>query len=201
MTCSAQSTYLTGKWPAENGIVGNGWYFEEECEIKFWRQSNKLVQGEKVWDLLRKEDSSFTVANLFWWYNMYADVNWSVTPRPSYPSDGRKIPDIYSAPAEFRDQLQQKLGKFPLFNFWGPTADIRSTAWIADASVDVFKSCQPSLMLVYLPHLDYNLQRWGPNDPRISEDVRLVDHEAGKLITAAEADDADIVVLSEYGIT
>lgn len=201
VTCSVQATLLTGLMPSQHGIVANGWYFRDLAEVMFWKQSNHLIAGERIYQSARLRDPAHTTAKMFWWYNMYADVNWSVTPRPSYPSDGRKIPDIYSAPAEFRDQLQQKLGKFPLFNFWGPTADIRSTAWIADASVDVFKSCLPSLMLVYLPHLDYNLQRWGPNDPRIFEDVRLVDHEAGKLINAAEAADADIVVLSEYGIT
>ncbi len=201
VTCSVQATLLTGLLPSQHGIVANGWYFRDLAEVMFWKQSNHLISGERIYQSARLRNPEHTTAKMFWWYNMYADVNWSVTPRPSYPSDGRKIPDIYSAPAEFRDQLQQKLGKFPLFNFWGPTADIRSSAWIADASVDVFKSCQPSLMLVYLPHLDYNLQRWGPNDPRISEDIRLVDHEAGKLIAAAEAADADIVVLSEYGIT
>jgi len=138
---------------------------------------------------------------MFWWYNMYADVQWSVTPRPSYPADGRKVPDIYSEPPEIRDELQNRLGRFPLFNFWGPTADIRSSAWIADASVEVFRRYQPSMLLVYLPHLDYNLQRLGPNSPKITKDIRLVDHEAGKLIEVARAADADVVVLSEYGIT
>lgn len=150
VTCSVQATLLTGLPPSQHGIVANGWYFRDLAEVMFWKQSNHLISGERIYQSARLRNPEHTTAKMFWWYNMYADVNWSVTPRPSYPSDGRKIPDIYSAPAEFRDQLQQKLGKFPLFNFWGPTADIRSTAWIADASVDVFKSCQPSLMLVYL---------------------------------------------------
>jgi predicted AlkP superfamily pyrophosphatase or phosphodiesterase len=201
VTCSVQATMLTGLMPAQHGIVGNGWYFRDLAEVMFWKQSNHLITGERVYQTARQRDSQHTTAKMFWWYNMYADVNWSVTPRPSYPSDGRKLPDIYSDPAEYRDTLQQKFGKFPLFNFWGPTADIRSTAWIADASVDVFRNNQPSLMLVYLPHLDYNLQRIGPNDPRVNEDIRLVDREAGKLIDAAQQADADVVVLSEYGIT
>src|SRR5690606_27269698 len=65
VTCSAQSTYLTGKWPAEHGIVGNGWYFRELCEVKFWHQSNKLVQVEKIWDEARESDPNFTCANMF----------------------------------------------------------------------------------------------------------------------------------------
>lgn len=200
VTCTVQASMLTGLMPSQHGIVANGWYFRDLSEVMFWKQSNSLIQGEKVYQTAKARLSSHTTAKMFWWYNMYADVAWSVTPRPSYPADGRKIPDTYSEPSELRDQLQAKLGRFPLFNFWGPTADIRSTAWIADASVEVFRNQKPSLMLVYLPHLDYNLQRLGPEDPAIAEDIRLVDQEAGKLIDAARAADADVVVLSEYGI-
>lgn len=201
VTCSVQATLLTGLMPAKHGIVANGWYFRDLAEVMFWKQSNHLISGERVYQTARSREPSHTTAKMFWWYNMYADVQWSVTPRPSYPADGRKVPDIYSEPPGIRDELQSKLGNFPLFNFWGPTADIRSSAWIADASVDVFQRFQPSMLLVYLPHLDYNLQRLGPDDPRIPADIRLVDREAGKLIDAARNADADVVVLSEYGIT
>ena len=201
VTCSVQATMLTGTMPSAHGIVGNGWYFNELSEVMFWKQSNHLIHGEKLYQTARKRSQSHTTAKMFWWYNMYADVDWSVTPRPSYPADGRKVPDLYSEPAELRDQLQQQLGQFPLFNFWGPTADIRSTRWIADASVALWTQKQPSLMLVYLPHLDYNLQRIGPENPAIHEDIRQLDVEVGKLINAAQNDGADVVVLSEYGIT
>src|SRR5262245_9332808 len=75
VTCSAQSTYLTGALPSEHGIVGNGWYFRDECEIKFWRQSNRLVQRPKIWERAREIDASLTCANMFWWYNMYSTVD------------------------------------------------------------------------------------------------------------------------------
>ncbi|MEZ6133127.1 MAG: alkaline phosphatase family protein [Planctomycetaceae bacterium] len=201
VTCSVQATMLTGLMPAQHGIVGNGWYFRDLAEIGFWKQSNHLISGERVYQTARHRDASHTTAKMFWWYNMYADVNWSVTPRPSYPADGRKVMDIYSAPAELRDDLQRRHGTFPLFHFWGPTADIKSSTWIADASLDVLRQYDPSLLLVYLPHLDYNLQRLGPNDPAISADVQAVDEEAGRLIEAARQIGADVVVLSEYGIT
>lgn len=201
VTCSVQATLLTGLLPREHGIVGNGWYFRDLSEVMFWRQSNHLISGERVYQTARLRDPAHTTAKMFWWYNMYADVNWSVTPRPSYPADGRKIPDLYSEPPELRDRLQEQFGPFPLFHFWGPTADIRSTTWIADASVEVLRQQRPSLMLVYLPHLDYNLQRLGPSDPRLAQDIQAVDHEAGKLIHAAREYNAEVVVLSEYGIT
>lgn len=201
VTCSVQASMMTGGMPSEHGIVGNGWYFRDLAEVMFWKQANQLVSGEKVFQTARFRDAEHTTACLFWWYNMYADVNWSVTPRPSYPADGRKIPDLYSSPADLRDELQNRLGKFPLFHFWGPTADILSSQWIADSSVDVWKKQSPSLMLVYLPHLDYNLQRIGPHNPAIRDDVRLVDRECGKLINASREAGAEVLVVSEYGIT
>jgi len=201
VTCSAQTTMLTGLMPSEHGIVGNGWYFRDLSEVLFWRQSNHLVHGERLYETAKRRDPRHTTAKMFWWYNMYAAVDWSVTPRPSYPADGRKLPDSYSEPEGLRDELQAQLGKFPLFQFWGPGADISSTRWIADASIAVFEQYHPSLTLIYLPHLDYNLQRIGPDDPRISEDIRAVDAEAGKIIASARAAGADVVVLSEYAIT
>lgn len=201
VTCSAQATLLTGSLPREHGIVANGWYWRDLAEVLFWRQSNQLVRGERLYDAARKRDPNYTVAKLFWWFNMYADVNWSVTPRPSYPADGRKVMDSYSQPADLKDRLQEQLGVFPLFKFWGPAADITSTRWIADATVAVMQEHNPSLTLAYLPHLDYNLQRLGPDDPRIADDIRAVDAEAGKIIDSARARGADVIVLSEYAIT
>ena len=111
---------------------------------------------------------------MFWWYNMYSSADWSATPRPMYPADGRKIPDHYAFPPELHDELNAKLGTFPLFNFWGPAADITSTKWIADATLHVMATRNPTLTFCYLPHLDYNLQRLGPDlaHPRLHEDLR-----------------------------
>ena len=81
VTCTAQSSYVTGRSEAEHGIVGNGWYDREAAEHKFWKQSNHIVKGEKVWDVLRRELPGFTCAKLFWWYNMYSTADWSITPR------------------------------------------------------------------------------------------------------------------------
>ena len=127
VTTTVQSTMLTGASPRDHGIVGNGWYFRDLSEIWLWRQSNRLVGGEKVWDAARRIDPSFTCAKLFWWYNMYADVDYAVTPRPMYLADGRKLPDIHTHPSGLRDELQGALGPFPLFRFWGPGADIASS--------------------------------------------------------------------------
>ncbi|HWV32583.1 MAG TPA: alkaline phosphatase family protein [Dyadobacter sp.] len=200
VTTTSQSTYVTGKWPAENGIVGNGWYDREDSEVKFWKQSNKLVQGDKIWDNARKQDPNFTVSKMFWWYNMYSTADWSVTPRPQYHADGVKAPDCYSYPPELRDELQAELGQFPLFNFWGPNANIKSTRWIADASMSVEKKHNPTLTLIYLPHLDYCLQKFGPDFSKISKELNEIDEVVKDLIQFYEARNAKIILLSEYGI-
>jgi predicted AlkP superfamily pyrophosphatase or phosphodiesterase len=202
LTCSAQATMLTGTMPRDHGIVGNGWYFRDLSEVWLWRQSNHLVQGPKVWDAARARfGDEFTVAKMFWWYNMYADVNWSATPRPVYPADGRKMPSIYADPPNLKDWLTEALGAFPLFNFWGPTADIRSSAWIARATAMVMDAHSPNLTLCYLPHLDYDLQRFGPDGPEAVKAAHEIDQVAGDLIDHARGLGYEVMVVSEYGIT
>lgn len=201
VTCSAQSTMVTGLLPREHGIVGNGWYFRDTSEIWLWRQSNHLVSGEKIWDAGKKRDASFTCAKMFFWYNMYSTADWSVTPRPMYLADGRKLPDIYAEPPELRDALQGKLGQFPLFQFWGPASSIASSAWIARSTREVYDAHKPTLTLVYLPHLDYCLQKLGPSHAEIPKHLREIDAVAAELIEHVQKDGARVIVCSEYGIT
>src|SRR5436190_11564054 len=179
VTCTAQSTYLTGQMPSGHGIVANGWYNRELAEVQFWKQSNHLVHGRKVWEELRELISGFTCAKIFWWYNMYSSADWSITPRPMYPADGRKVFDIYTAPLSLRDEIKRDLGEFPFATFWGPAAGMKSpqggsdaaSRWIAESAKRVENRHQPTLNLIYLPHLDYNLQRLGPRHPDIGHDV------------------------------
>jgi predicted AlkP superfamily pyrophosphatase or phosphodiesterase len=201
VTCSVQSTFTTGLAPDGHGVVGNGWYFRDLCEVWFWRQSNRLVAGEKIWEAARRRDPGFTCAKLFWWYNMYSSADWAVTPRPQYPADGRKIPDVYTQPADLHDELVGALGPFPLFRFWGPAADITSTRWIGGCASHVMRTRQPTLTLVYLPHLDYALQRHGPEHPAMAAELRAVDAVCGELIDLAGRSQTAVMVVSEYGVT
>ena len=203
VTCSVQSTLVTGRAPSAHGIVANGWYERERAEVAFWKQSNHLVGGPKLWDMAREIDPAFTCAKLFWWYNMYSSADWSATPRPEYPADGRKIPDHYAAPAALHDELDARFGRFPLFSFWGPRADIASSRWIADATRHVVATRRPTLALTYLPHLDYDLQRLGPDlgSPTLQRALGEVDALCGELIEQADGEGRDVVVVSEYGIT
>ncbi|HSI64209.1 MAG TPA: alkaline phosphatase family protein [Candidatus Saccharimonadia bacterium] len=201
VTCTMQSTYLTGRLPRDHGIVGNGWYDREYSEHRFWKQSNNLVSGEKLWEALRRVDPEFTCAKLFWWYNMYSSADFSITPRPLYPADGRKVFDIHTQPMGMRERIKKDLGAFPFPHFWGPASSIKSTAWIAQSAKWVEERCWPSLNLVYLPHLDYDLQRYGPDMEKIAPALKEIDDVVGDLITFFENRSIKVVLLSEYGIT
>ncbi|MBV8255936.1 MAG: alkaline phosphatase family protein [Chitinophaga sp.] len=201
VTTAVQSTYLTGQWPCEHGIVGNGWYDRTDSEIKFWKQSNKLVDAPKIWDKAKQLNPEFTVSQMCWWYNMYANVDYSLTPRPNYLSDGRKIPDCYTTPADLRDYLREKLGTFPLFNYWGPTASIVSSKYIADASILTDQRYHPTMTFIYLPHLDYCLQKFGQDMEKNRKEILEIDQVVKQLVEYYEAQDTAIIILSEYGIS
>ncbi len=201
VTCSVQSTYLTGLLPRDHGVVANGWYFRDLNEIWLWRQSNRLVGGDKLWHQGRARDPGFSCGNLFWWYNMATEADWSVTPRPLYLADGRKLPDCYSDPPELRAQLTEAHGLFPLFQFWGPMTSVASSQWIAEAAMMVEQRHQPTLSLVYLPHLDYVLQRVGPGGDGVAADLRQIDEVCGRLLDFYQERGCEVVVLSEYGIS
>jgi predicted AlkP superfamily pyrophosphatase or phosphodiesterase len=201
VTCSVQSSILTGLEPSEHGIVGNGWYFRGLGEVLLWRQHNALVEGRKVWETAREAKPDFRAANLCWWYAMGASTDLTVTPRPIYHADGRKSPDCYTDPPELHDRLTSELGSFPLFHYWGPGAGIQSSRWIADAATSLLASESLDLLLVYLPHLDYDHQRFGPESREAAAAAQELDQVAGGLVERARARGDTVVVLSEYGIT
>lgn len=200
VTCSAQATMLTGLAPSSHGAVGNGWLDRASGEVALWRQSNALVSGEKLYEAAKRLDRECTVAKIFWWWNLGAKVDWSITPRPFYPADGRKIPAVYSMPTEYGADLERELGPFPFFDFWGPKSGLPSSRWLADAAIRTLATKRPTLTLVYLPHLDYDHQRFGPSDPRSQRALEEIDAVCGDLLRAAERAGAEVVVVSEYGI-
>lgn len=200
VTCSAQATMLTGSPPSEHGAVGNGWMDPDTMEPGLWRQSNRLVAGEKLYGAGKLRDPNFTCAKICWWFNQGAEVDWSITPKPYYGCDGSKLLDIYAWPPDYGERMKEALGPFPFFDFWGPKSGLPSSRWIADAALRTLEHQAPTLTLVYLPHLDYSHQRWGPADPRSIQAVAEIDTICGELIDAADARGVDVMVVSEYGI-
>lgn len=201
VTTSTQSTYITGLSPLDHACYGNGWYNREMCEIQFWKQSNKLVQGPRIWNKLKEiYGKEFTCAKLFWWYNMYADADWTITPRPMYPADGRKVFDIYTQPMNLRETIKAELGEFPFPTFWGPMAGMPATEWIANAARRIEDKHHPHLSLIYLPYLDYDLQKFGPSSDEARKAAEKMDDVVMSLIEFLENAGVTPLIVSEYGI-
>ncbi|KQM81023.1 alkaline phosphatase family protein [Agromyces sp. Leaf222] len=200
VTCSVQSTMLTGLAPAQHGIVGNGWYHRDIGEVNLWRQHNALVEGEKVWETARRRSPGFTTANVCWWYAMGATTDLTVTPRPVYHADGRKSPDAYTRPPALHDRLVGEHGEFPLFHYWGPTASIASTRWIVESTRSILREEASDLVMAYLPHLDYDLQRFGPDSPEADRAAAELDAVLAPLLDDAVAAGATVIAVAEYGI-
>ena len=205
VTCTAQATLLTGHAPSGHGIVGNGWLFRETQEVRFWQQSNSLLQAEPLYATAhrraRERGTSFRSAKLFWWFNQGAAVDLSVTPKPHYGADGNKAFGIAGTPDGLCEKLERNLGKFPFSSFWGPMAGLPCTQWIARCAGSVLKegSAPPNLTLVYLPHLDYDPQRFGPSGCDMPRLVRELDDACAPLLDACRAQGAQVWVVSEYG--
>jgi predicted AlkP superfamily pyrophosphatase or phosphodiesterase len=204
VTLTAQASMLTGASPEQHGVVGNGWFRRETGEVRFWVQANQQLEREPVYATLRRrrlaDGERFTCAKLFWWFNQGAAVDVSVTPKPWYGSDGSKVFGVQTEPDLLARELQRELGEFPFHSFWGPRAGLPATRWIAAASAHVLRRSRPSFTLVYLPHLDYDFQRYGPGYAGAARRVAELDQAAGTVLDAAQEIGARVVAMSEYGI-
>ncbi len=203
VTCSAQATLLTGEPVSRHGVVANGWLFRDTGEVRFWQQSNRLIQAEPLYVTARRRlaarGQSFTCAKLFWWFNQGAAVDISVTPKPWYGADGNKVFGVTGTPPGRAEALERELGRFPFQTFWGPMAGLPCTRWIARCAAAVVRDDRPDLTLVYLPHLDYEPQRRGPGGCDMAKHVGELDAACAPLLDAARAAGARVWVVSEYG--
>ena len=203
VTCTAQATILTGKPPSGHGVVANGWLFRDTREVRFWQQSNALLQAEPFYAEAKRlaalRGRSFSVAKLFWWFNQGSVADLSLTPKPHYGADGKKVFGISGTPHDSPARFEGKLGVFPFHTFWGPRAGLPCTAWIARAAAHALQEDRPDLTLVYLPHLDYDPQRFGPSGCDMAKLVGELDQACEPLLDQAKRAGAAVWVVSEYG--
>jgi len=204
VTLAAQATALTGCLPSDHGIVGNGWFHRETGEIRFWLQSQALVEAPTVEVAARAAARArgvpFTSARVFGWFAQGAPVDFMATPKPFYGSDGGKAFGVHGRPANLVADLERALGPFPFPSFWGPRAGLPSSQWIAGAAAYVIRAHRTRFTMVYLPHLDYDLQRLGPDHPSVPARVAELDACVETVVDAARAVGAEITAFSEYGI-
>ena len=191
VTCSMRATLLSGKSPSEHGIIANGYFDRETFEVKFWEQPASLVQAPRLWDMLPGRKT----AVLFWQNSMFINADIVVTPRPLH-AEHKLIQWCYSKPVGYYEDLKSEIGDFKLQHYWGPVAGIGSSRWIARAAQVTWRKQKPDLMAVYLPHLDYAAQKFGPDATETRQALREIDGIVGELL--AEFAEAAVVVCSEY---
>lgn len=201
VTCSVQAALTTGVSPAKHGIIANGYFDRDRLKTQFWEQSDRLVQSERIWDTLRSRVERFTSAMLFWQNSIGSSNDIVLTPAPIHKHHGGMIQDCYAKPAGLYQDLVAKFGKFSLWWYWGPLTSIKASEWIGRATAEVLRKHDPTLCLTYLPHLDYNQQRWGPDDPRLAADCRALDAILGELLETAKGAGYESIILSDYGMT
>ncbi len=211
VTCTAQATLTTGVNPDRHGIICNGLYTHGDAALRqhldlsnhadarmnvsFWEQSNTLLQAPRLWS-----GSGKKVSMLFWQNSMRGAADIVITPKPEHTPDGKTLTACWSDPSDLYATLTAQLGPFPLHNYWSPMAGLLSSQWIARAAAHVWEHHQPDIQLVYIPHLDFNLQRLGPNHPAILKDLQDVDALLAPLVAQVRDSRGSIVIAGDYGM-
>jgi len=201
VTCSVQASMTSGYYPSEHGIISNGFYDRETKNVSFWEQYASLVEKPRVWDILKQKNSNLKTAVLFFQNTLYIDSDIVITPKPIH-HDNKVEMWCYSKPVGFYEELVQSIGEFDLSSYWGPFASLKSSKWIMDATKLTIKKHIPDLMFVYLPHLDYTGQKYGPQSKEFEKSLVELDNIIGELLEFLESnnlqDNYDIMILSEY---
>lgn len=203
VTCPVQANMTTGKLPPDHGVVANGFYWRDKHQIQMWTSPNQCIERPQIWDLVSHHDSALTSAVWFPLHSKGCQADYVCTAAPIHNPDGSESLWCYTRPAELYGTLRDELGHFPLQHFWGPAANIKSTAWIVDSAIHTARARRPNFFYIYLPHLDYAAQRTGPDSTAAQRAVADLDELLGKLADAlAQAYDGDLLwlVAGEYAI-
>ncbi|MBW3597276.1 MAG: alkaline phosphatase family protein [Planctomycetes bacterium] len=205
VTWPVQATMLTGRTPEEHGVVANGFYWRERQEVEMWTAWNDTITAPQIWDLMHEHDGRLTSAVWFPMLSKGSGADYVCMPAPVHNPDGSESLWCYTRPSELYGGLRDALGHFPLQHFWGPLANIKATAWIADSAIIAARRFRPNFFFLYLPHLDYAAQRTGPDSPAAIAALGELDDSLGRLIDGFHEayQDANLLWLaaSEYVIT
>ena len=204
VTCPVQANLTTGTLPREHGVVANGFYWRDRQEVEMWTSPNDCIQKPQIWDLLREHKPGYTSAVWFPMHSKECGADYVSTPAPIHNPDGSESLWCYTRPTELYGTLRDQLGHFPLQHFWGPMANVKSTAWIVDSAIHAAEAWRPNFFYVYLPHLDYAAQRRGPDSDEAQKAVAELDDVLGKLgegFRAAYGENLFWLVAGEYAIT
>jgi predicted AlkP superfamily pyrophosphatase or phosphodiesterase len=200
VTCTVQASFRTGLLPRDHGMVANGLFFRDLRKPMFWEQASSLVSGERIWEKARR--AGRRVGMMFWQQSLGEQVDLVLSPKPVHKHGGGMIQDCYSQPHDLYAALCAEIGsRFNLMHYWGPMASRKSSDWIVAALRAVLRRPEaPDLLLGYLPHLDYDLQRYGPKGDRARQAMAVLGEQLSALRTAAEAAGYDWLFFGDYAV-
>ena len=205
VTSSVQATMWTGTPPGEHGIIANGFYYRNRHEVEFWVARNEVIAGEQIWETIRRRRPEFTSA--VWHAQNIKDAaaDYIITPAPIHEPDGTTKLWCYSKPEGLYQELLDDLGHFPLQHYWGPLANIESTKWILHAAQWLIDKHAPNFHWIYIPHLDYAAQKFGPNSDQARGALVELDAELAKFAAGVSQNrtggEPIYLVAGEYALT
>jgi len=201
VTCSVQASMTSGFYPSDHGIISNGFYDRKTKLVSFWEQYGSLVEKPRVWSILKQKNPNLKTAVLFFQNSLYIDSDIVITPKPIH-LDNKMVMWCYSKPVGYYEEIVKSIGEFDLSSFWGPFSSLKSSKWIMNAAKHTIKTHHPDLMFVYLPHLDYAGQKFGPQSNEFEKSLIELDNLIGDLLEFLDSDNLqdqyDIMIVSEY---
>ncbi len=204
VTWPVQANMLTGCLPSEHGVIANGFYWRDAHEVEMWTAWNDKILRPQVWDVLRARGSNNRTAVWFPMLSKGCGADFVCMPAPIHNPDGSESLWCYTKPTEYYGALRDRFGHFPLQHFWGPLAGRPSSQWILDTAAFAFQQLRPSFFYIYLPHLDYAAQKFGPNSPQALSAVRELDEMLGVFfdsLVERMQQTPRFIMVSEYVIT
>lgn len=203
VTSTVQASTWTGVGPQEHGVVANGFYHRDRRQVEFWVGRNGVIQRPQIWDAV----ACAGLTSAVWHAQNIKDAaaDFIVTPEPIHQSDGTTKLWCYSKPDGLYQRLLDELGHFPLQHYWGPLANIESSRWILNGAQWLIREQRPNFHYIYLPHLDYAAQKYGPDSAQARQAVKDLD----ALLAAFDAfiqstpagHDTVVLAVSEYALT
>ncbi|MCD6459885.1 alkaline phosphatase family protein [bacterium] len=202
VTCTVQASLTTGQSPSVHGIISNGIYNRQTREVNFWGRYNAVLESDRIWNKIKKNGSQKLSSSAFFLQNsVYCGADYTMAPAPLHTHDGGMIQWCYSKPPNLYSDTCAQLGTaFNLMSFWGPMASFDSSRWIFDAGMYCLQQHNPDLSFIYLPHLDYSSQKYGPKSGQVKSDLKKIDDLVGELIEYQAKNKIGIIILSEYGL-
>lgn len=198
VTCTVQGSIRTASLPSVHGMTSNGYWNHQLFRPSFWEQSSSLVSGQRIWAPARERGE--TVAVLFFQQSLGESVDFVLSPAPIHKHGGGMIMENYVRPNDLVDLLKKNCGTFPLHRYWGPLASPAVGEQIVKTLSTVCNEMQPDWTFAYLPTLDYDLQRFGPDDARCNRSFEILQGQLERCANWCSENGVELTVMGDYGI-